>query len=170
MRLGGRPRPTPVVPGPGQESVWEYPRPAVAQTVDRRVQVWFAGRLIVEARPAVRVLETSHPPTYYVPPESIAPGVLVAARGDTLCEWKGAARYFDVVVGDRRARRAAWCYPEPSPAFRHMAGFVAFYPALMDSCRVDGHTVTPQPGGFYGGWVTPDIVGPVKGEPGTEFW
>ena len=121
-------------------------------------------------RDAFRVLETHHAPTYYVPTAAVLAGALQPASGRSLCEWKGAAQYFDVVAGDRVARRAAWCYPTPTPAFAAIAGHVAFYPGAMDLCSVAGVAVTPQPGDFYGGWVTPNLSGIVKGAPGTRGW
>ncbi|HSO08015.1 MAG TPA: DUF427 domain-containing protein [Pelomicrobium sp.] len=163
-----RPKPHPV--GPGQESVWDYPRPPRLERVERRVRVVFNGLTIAETTSAWRVLETSSPPTYYIPPEDVEPASLEPAAGQSLCEWKGVARYFDVVVGGRRAERAAWAYPEPTPAFRDIAGHVAFYAGPMDACYVGDEKVRPQPGRFYGGWITGEVVGPFKGEPGTESW
>lgn len=163
-------RPQRVVPKPGQESVWDYPRPPRLEETGRRIEIVFHGQVIVDTRRSVRVLETSHPPVFYIPPEEIAPGVLVPARGGSFCEWKGSAVYRDVCVGDAVAEGAAWSYPDPTPGFRQLAGFVAFYPGRMDECRVDGEVVMPQPGGFYGGWITADVVGPFKGEPGTSGW
>jgi uncharacterized protein (DUF427 family) len=162
-------RPTPVVPGPGQESVWEYPRPPALDPSTARVEVRFGGELICSTVGSYRVLETSHPPTFYVPPGDIRDGVLVPAGGGSVCEWKGAARYFDVVVEGDRATGAAWSYPDPTEPYASIAGYVAFYPSLV-SCTVNGVEVQPQPGGFYGGWITPDVVGPFKGEPGTMWW
>jgi uncharacterized protein (DUF427 family) len=116
------------------------------------------------------VLETSHPPSYYIPPADVDPALLRPAAGASFCEWKGTARYFDVVVGEAVAPRAAWGYPEPSPAFAAIRGHFAFYPAAMEACTVDGERVRPQPGGFYGGWITGDLAGPFKGGPGTAGW
>lgn len=159
-----------MVPAPGEESVWAYPRPPRLEAVAKRVRIVFAGRTIAETLGALRVLETSHPPVYYLPPADIAAGVLVAAAGGSFCEWKGMARYFDVVAGDRRAAAAAWAYPRPTPAFAAIAAHVGFYAAAMDACFVGDDRVRPQPGGFYGGWITPGIVGPFKGEPGSDGW
>ena len=164
------PYPARIVPAPGQESVWDYPRPPRLETVDRRIEIEFNGRVIVDTRRAVRVLETSHPPVYYIPPEEIADGVLSRAAGASFCEWKGGAIYWTVSIDGRIAEAAAWSYPDPIDAFRALANYVAFYPGRMDECRVDGEVVTPQPGGFYGGWITADVVGPFKGEPGTLGW
>lgn len=152
-----------IEPGPGQESVWDYPRPPRVEPTSRRVRVVFAGRLIADSRRARRVLETSHPPVYYIPPDDIAPGVLQPSDRRTFCEWKGSAVYFDVVVGDRRAANAAWAYPRPTTGFESIADHVAFYPSAMDDCLVDEAHAQPQPGAYYGGWITPDIVGPFKG-------
>ena len=166
-----RPRPEPLQIAPGQESVWSYPRPAVVEPVAARLEVVFAGRVIADTALGMRTLETSHPPSYYFPPGDVDAERLRPNRERrSLCEWKGAARYFDVVAGERVATAACWCYPAPSASFAPLAGYLAFYPAAMDECRVDGERVTPQPGGFYGGWITASVVGPFKGEPGTEGW
>jgi uncharacterized protein (DUF427 family) len=161
---------TPVVPQPGQESVWDYPRPPRLEPTSRHITVVFHGVQIAETRRAWRVLETSHPPVYYIPREDIAMEYLHAATGSSFCEWKGSAAYFDIQVADRRTPRAAWTYAAPTPDFRAIAGCVAFYPGLMDACYVDGEQVEPQPGGFYGGWITKEIVGPFKGGPGSWGW
>jgi uncharacterized protein (DUF427 family) len=136
----------------------------------RRIEIVFNGQTIVDTHRAFRVLETSHPPVYYIPPEEFSPSVLVPASGGTFCEWKGAATYYSITVNGRTAESAAWAYPDPSSPFAALRGYVAVYPALMDACRVDGEAVTPQPGGFYGGWITPDVVGPFKGEPESWGW
>jgi len=153
------------------ESVWDYPRPPRVEPSDRRIRVELGGETIVDTRRAHRVLETSHPPVYYVPLEDVVPGVLLES-GDrtTFCEWKGLASYYDVAAGGKRAERCAWTYPEPTRDFEVIRDAVAFYPAAMDACWVDEERVEPQPGGFYGGWITSDIVGPFKGEPGTSGW
>lgn len=153
------------------ESVWDYPRPPRVEPSDRRIRVELGGETIVDTRRAHRVLETSHPPVYYVPLEDVVPGVLLES-GDrtTFCEWKGLASYYDVAAGGKRAERCAWTYPEPTRGFEVIRDAVAFYPAAMDACWVDEERVEPQPGGFYGGWITSDVVGPFKGEPGTSGW
>ena len=161
-------RPDP--PRPGQESVWDYPRPAVAEPTAATIRIELGGTVIAQTTRAVRTLETSHPPSYYIPPDDIAPGVLVPAQGSSFCEWKGHARYFDVVAGGERRERAAWSYPDPTPAFAMLRDHVAFYAAAMDACFVDGEHVVPQPGGFYGGWITSAVAGPFKGVPGSRFW
>ena len=164
------PRPVPDRPGPGQESVWDYPRPAIAEHIDAHVVVLLGGETVAEARRAVRTLETSHPPSFYLPPDAIRPGALMPAAGSSFCEWKGHARYFDVVAGGERRPRAAWSYPAPTPGFAMLRDFVAFYPAAMDACFVDEEQVVPQPGGFYGGWITSRVTGPFKGGPGSVGW
>jgi len=159
-----------VEPGPGQESVWDYPRPPRVEDSSKHVQVVFNGVTIADTYAAKRVLETSHPPVYYIPPQDIKIDYLEEAQGSSLCEWKGRAGYYTVVVGEKRAERAAWYYPDPRPGYESIRDHVAFYPGLMDVCYVDGERVEPQPGGFYGGWITKDVVGPFKGGPGTMGW
>ncbi len=165
-----RGRPQAIPPGPGQESVWDYPRPAICEPTPKRIQVVFGGETVADTTEAYRVLETSHPPGYYIPPTDIRLDLMREELRRSFCEWKGQARYWSVVVGDRVAQNAAWSYADPSPAFRPMKDYVSFYPAMMDACYVDGEKITPQPGSFYGGWITSDVLGPFKGEPGTEFW
>lgn len=154
----------------GQESVWDYPRPPALERSDRHIVIEHRGRVIADTRGAFRVLETSHPPTYYLPPSDIARGVLRPARGSSWCEWKGQATYWDVVVGDAVLERVAWSYPQPMARFAALRDHVAFYAAPFDRCLVDDMVATPQPGGFYGGWVTPDLAGPFKGIPGSQGW
>lgn len=161
---------TKIVPGPGHESVWDYPRPPRLEVSPRHVQVVFNGETIADTHRAYRVLETSHPPVYYIPPEDIRRDLLVPTPRRTVCEWKGTATYYTVRVGDRSASDAGWSYPHPNPAFAPIGGYLAFYPSKMDACLVDGVPVQSQPGDFYGGWITPDIVGPFKGDPGTSGW
>jgi uncharacterized protein (DUF427 family) len=150
--------------------VWDFPRPPALEQWHERVTIMLGGVLVAETTEAWCVLETSHPPTYYLPPEAFAAGSLRPATGTSFCEWKGVAGYLDVVAGDQVASRAAWTYPDPVPAYAALRGHVAVYPAAMDACTVDGSLVAPQPGRFYGGWVTPRVVGPFKGEPGTAGW
>ena len=159
-----------VEPGPGQQSVWDYPRPPRVEEVTSQIRVVFNGVQIVDTVRAKCVLETSHPPVYYIPAEDVRLEYLVEAPGSSVCEWKGRARYYTVAVGNRRAERAAWSYPEPRAGYEAIRGHFAFYAGPMDACTVDGERVEPQPGGFYGGWITSDIVGPFKGEPGTMGW
>jgi len=162
--------PIPIQPQSGQESVWDYPRPPRLEAVGKRIEIVFSGTTIVDAPTAYRVLETSHPPVYYVDPAYIATDALRPASGSSLCEWKGQADYFDVMANGKVAARSAWRYLHPTDRFAPIAGFVAFYAGPMDRCMVDGEIVTPQPGGFYGGWVTSNIVGPFKGGPGSMGW
>ena len=162
--------PTPIPPGPNQESVWDYPRPPRLEAVDARLRVALAGQTIAETRAGYRVLETSHPPTYYFPPGDVVAGVLGPARRAGICEWKGRAVLYDVVAGLARAEGAAWAYPAPTPGFSAIAGYIAFYAGPMDGCFVGDAQVTPQPGGFYGGWISPGIIGPFKGGPGSMGW
>jgi uncharacterized protein (DUF427 family) len=136
----------------------------------RHIQVIFNGVVIAETRRAKRVLETSHPPVYYIPPEDVRVAYLTPTRDTSFCEWKGAARYYSVAVNGETASAAAWYYPEPSAPYAGLRGYVAFYPARMDACLVDGERVQPQPGDFYGGWITHEIVGPFKGASGTRGW
>lgn len=163
-------RPRPDRPGPGQESVWAYPRPAIAAPTDARVVIEHRGVIVADTKAAIRTLETSHPPSYYIPPADIASGVLRRAPGSSFCEWKGAAVYWDVVIGDVVLPRVGWSYPSPSRSFAMLRDHVAFYAGPFDSCRVNGATVVPQPGDFYGGWITPDLAGPFKGVPGSRGW
>jgi uncharacterized protein (DUF427 family) len=163
-------RPDPIPPGPGQESVWDYPRPAIAEPTSAHIVIQHRGITIADTRRAVRVLETSHPPQYYLPPDDIAAGVLERAPGKSLCEWKGQARYWDVVAGGERLAKVGWSYAEPTAPFRILADHVAFYPAPFDRITLDGEAVQPQPGEFYGGWITSAVVGPFKGVPGSRFW
>ncbi|MGY2065261.1 DUF427 domain-containing protein [Blastococcus sp. SYSU DS0619] len=156
--------------GPGQESVWDYPRPPSAQVTGRHVVVELGGRVLADTRRAVRVCETSHPPVYYVPREDVAHDVLVRAAGSSVCEWKGAATYWDVVVDGRRIPGVAWSYEDPAPGYEHLRSAVAFYPGKVDRALVDGEQARPQPGGFYGGWITDEVAGPVKGASGTLGW
>ncbi|HIK22385.1 MAG TPA: DUF427 domain-containing protein [Thermosynechococcus sp. M3746_W2019_013] len=157
-------------PAPGQESVWDYPRPPRLEPTAKHLRVVFNGVVIADTQRGQRVLETSHPPVYYFPPEDVQLQYLVPSARQTFCEWKGQGAYYHVKVGDRQAENAAWYYPKPTPAFAPIRNYIAFYAALMDECTVDGVVVIPQPGGFYGGWITPDIVGPFKGAPGTWGW
>jgi uncharacterized protein (DUF427 family) len=159
-----------IEPGPGQESVWDYPRPPRLEDSEKHVKVVFGGVTLAYTTRAKRVLETSHPPVYYVPPEDVRMEHLVLAKGTSFCEWKGAARYYDVETDERREPLAAWFYPNPVPAYARLKDYVALYPSLMDACWVDGEKVEAQAGDFYGGWITSDIVGPFKGGPGTWGW
>lgn len=155
---------------PDQESVWDYPRPPALETVGQCVRIVLGDRTIVESNDALRILETSHPPTIYVPITDVTLDVLVEASHQSFCEWKGVASYYDVVVETCRVGRAAWTYPSPRPKYSQLAQHVSFYPSLMQACYLDDELVTAQPGDFYGGWITSKIVGPFKGTPGTAGW
>ena len=144
------------------ESVWDYPRPPAVEPVADRVRVLLAGEIVAATSAAFRVVETSHPPTYYIPPEDVAAGVLRHAERVTFCEFKGVAHYRDVVVGNTVVPAGAWLYPQPTPRYEQITGYVAFYPGLMDECWVGDDLVEAQPGSFYGGWITPRIRGPFK--------
>lgn len=152
-----------------RENVQDYPRPPVVQAVPQRVVVRLGGEVVADTTHALRVLETHHAPTYYLPLGDIL-AVLTPARGSSFCEWKGAARYVDVTAGGVTAGRAGWAYDNPTPRFAALAGHVAFYAGLMEACLVGDALVIPQPGDFYGGWVTPNLDGIPKGARGTEHW
>jgi len=168
-------------PGPGQESVWDYPRPPRLEVCHRTVVVSAGGQELARSTRALRVCETASPPTYYIPGEDVDQDALQAVPGQSFCEWKGLARYWSLVEthGHREAETAAeaeteaeavgWSYPDPNPAYADLRGCIAFYPGRVQ-CTVDGERVRPQPGHFYGGWVTDELIGPWKGEPGTESW
>lgn len=156
--------------GLDQKSAWSYPRPAVAQPSVRRIVIEHGGRTIADTRAAVRTIETSHPPSYYIPPGDIAPGMLREAGGGSFCEWKGSAIYWDVVVGDLVLSRVGWSYPDSTAPFAMLRDHVASYAGPFDRCTVDGEAATPQAGRFYGGWITGGIAGPFKGGPGTAGW
>ena len=158
-----------VEPGPGQESVWMYPRPPAIDPDDREVEVRAGEHVIARSTRAIRILETASPPTFYLPREDVRTDLLVPAAGGSHCEWKGRASYFDVDTGAARIPAAAWSYEEPYEEMAAIAGYVSFYPGKLE-CFVDGERVRPQGGGFYGGWVTDELVGPWKGEPGTGGW
>lgn len=163
-------RPVPDPAGPGKESVWDYPRPAVAEPCARHIRIVHRDSVLADTRASVRTLETSHPPTYYLPPAAIDMARLRPSARRSWCEWKGEAVYFDLVMAGDVIADIAWSYPDPSRAFRALAGHLAFYAGPLDGCFVDGERVVPQPGGFYGGWITPDLAGPFKGGPGSRFW
>ena len=169
-RHTGRERPEfAVAPEPGQESAWDYPRPPRIEPDPRTVWVRKGDTILARTNEAVRVLETGSPPTFYLPPDSVRTDLLERASGSSRCEWKGEAVYWDVVLSQDRIPRAAWSYSDPFPEFEEIRGFFAFYPVYLH-CFVGEERVRPQPGGFYGGWVTSELVGPFKGEPGSEHW
>ncbi|MBA2345903.1 MAG: DUF427 domain-containing protein [Rubrobacter sp.] len=165
-----------IEPASGQESVWDYPRPPRMEDVDEKVKVVFGGVTLAYTTRAKRVLETSHPPVYYIPPEDIQMEFLSPSGRTSMCEWKGRARYYDIatedeITGEKKSgRNAAWFYPEPVPEFDGLRDYVAFYPSKMDACWVGGEKVEAQDGDFYGGWITASIVGPFKGARGTWGW
>jgi uncharacterized protein (DUF427 family) len=168
-------RPPRIEPGPGQESVWDYPRPPAVQPTAQHIRVVHAGVVLADTRAAVRVLETSQPPAYYLPAQDVAMEHLARSAARSLCEWKGLAEYWSIriehptgaatVVAD-----AAWSYPTPTPQFESIAGYVAFYAQLVDECWVGDEQVAANAGSFYGGWITSGVVGPFKGAPGTSHW
>lgn len=151
------------------ENIQDYPRPPALEPVPQMLRILLGDHLVAETVRGFRVLETHHAPTYYLPPGDVF-ARLSPARGRSICEWKGVATYWDVTIGDVMAPRAAWCYPEPTRAFLPIAGYLAFYATSMDACFVGEHRVIPQPGNFYGGWVTDNLQGRIKGAPGTEHW
>ncbi|NJK40764.1 MAG: DUF427 domain-containing protein [Acaryochloridaceae cyanobacterium SU_2_1] len=159
-----------IEPGPGQESVWDYPRPPRLEDSQRHLQILFNGVIIADTHQAKRVLETSHPPVYYIPPTDVELQYLQLMARSTFCEWKGIASYYSLTVGERTEEGVAWFYAHPSAEFASLQDYIAFYPSRMDSCSLDGERVQAQPGDFYGGWITPEIVGPFKGGLGTWGW
>lgn len=163
-----RPVPDPV--GPGQTSVWTYPRPAIAEPTRRHIRIEHRGVVLADTRDAVRTLETSHPPSYYLPPSAILLSALRRSGRGSFCEWKGNAIYYDVTIAGEVFPDVAWSYPAPTRAFASLRDHIAFYAAPFDGCFVDSERVVPQPGGFYGGWITSDLSGPFKGVPGSRFW
>ena len=164
-------RPSPTPTDRGQESVWDYPRPPIAVPSERHVRIEHAGVLVADTRAALRVLETASPPAWYLPASDVRGDLLERVKGArSVCEWKGSASYFDLVIDARRTALAAWTYDAPTPRYAAIAGRIAFFAGRVDRALVDDEIVRPQPGGFYGGWVTDDVSGPFKGEPGTEGW
>ncbi len=155
---------------PGEESVWDYPRPPRVETVDQPVKIIFNGVAIAESSSALRVLETSHPPVYYIPKKDIRMEHLTLTSKTSYCEWKGSAVYYSLEVDGKQANNSAWAYPDPTPGYEAIKDHLAFYADPMDACYVGEEQVQPQPGRFYGGWITSKIVGPFKGGPGTIGW
>jgi uncharacterized protein (DUF427 family) len=169
-RWNGRERPPfAQVPSTGQESVWDYPRPPTLLSDPREVTIHWGSLLVARTRGAVRALETSHPPSFYIPWQDVARHLLREAPGSSFCEWKGAALYWSLFDEDRELPRVAWSYPSPLQGSELIADCVAFYPKELVCC-VDGARVLPQAGGFYGGWITPELTGPFKGAPGSQDW
>lgn len=159
-----------VSPGPGQESVWDYPRPPRLQPTSEQLRVLVGQTVLAETSAGFRVLETSHPPVYYFPPDDVDFRLLLPEAGQTFCEFKGVASYFSLVAGDRRVERVGWTYRQPTEQFAGLRDHVAFYPSKVDACYVDEELAIAQPGDFYGGWITSKVVGPFKGAPGTFGW
>lgn len=163
-------QPKRIPPGPGQESVWDYPRPPRVEPTSQHLQVMVDGVVIADTRRALRVLETSHPPTYYLPPEDVRTDLLTRNAHVTWCEFKGQASYYDLRLGARVIPNVAWSYLDPAPGYTALRGYLAFYPGRVDACLVDGELVRAQEGDFYGGWITSAIVGPFKGGRGRAGW
>lgn len=161
---------TPEKPDCDQESVWDYPRPPRVEKTDKRVRIVFNGETIVDTTDAYRVLETSHPPGYYIPQADIKMDYFTKTQRQTFCEFKGRASYWTITVGDKTESNVAWMYATPSAGFEDIKDHIAFYPGRMDACYVGDELVKPQEGGFYGGWITSNIVGPFKGGAGTMGW
>ncbi|MEM9338201.1 MAG: DUF427 domain-containing protein [Bacteroidota bacterium] len=159
-----------IKPKEGQESVWDYPRPPRLERSTKHIRIVYNDQVIADSNQNFRVLETSHPPTYYLPVAACASGVLQPVAGNSFCEFKGMAHYYDIQVGERIAKRCAWGYKDPSRGFEELANTVCVYAHLMDSCFVNDEKVQPQEGDFYGGWITKEVVGPFKGAPGTWGW
>jgi len=157
------------VPQAGQESVWDYPRPPSVVADSREVIIRWGSCEVARTRSALRILETAHPPSFYLPWADVAQQWLQPGSGASVCEWKGVARYWSLAHAERRLANVAWSYPEPSPGAERLRDYVAFYPAGLE-CTVAGAPVVAQPGGFYGGWITPELVGPFKGAPGSQGW
>ncbi len=160
------------IPAPvaNQESVWDYPRPPAIEQVSKRVQVIVGEVCIADSRQCLRVLETASPPTVYFPPQDVEQSRLQPEPGSSSCEWKGVATYLAVVTSQTVIHRAAWCYANPFDEYAALTGYISFYPGRVTRCVYGDETARPQPGGFYGGWVTSNLVGPFKGEPGSEGW
>jgi len=152
------------------ESVWDYPRPPRVEPLRHVARVEFDGVTVARSGSALRVLETSHPPTIYFPRADVRLESLKPSRGMTLCEWKGRASYFDIAGEHRTAASAAWTYAYPRPAYRALRDYIAFYPGRVDACFIDDERVSAQPGDLYGGWITAGIEGPYKGSAGTSRW
>ena len=153
-----------------KESVWDYPRPPAVEAVERHVRVVAGGEVIAETGRPLRVLETSHPPVYYIPPEDVRLEFLTTGGHHTVCEYKGMASYYNLDVGGKHVSNAAWYYPEPRAGYEVLKDHIAFYPRAVDEATVDGEVVRPQEGHFYGGWITDEIEGPFKGGAGTLGW
>lgn len=163
-------KPIPIKPKFGQESVWDYPRPAILQDTNKQIKVIFNDLILAETVRGKRVLETSHPPVYYIPAADVKLEYLIETSQRTWCEWKGWCQYYDISIGDKYVTDSAWRYLDPTPNFLAIQEYYSFYARLMDACFINDELVVPQPGDFYAGWITHDIVGPFKGTPGTRGW
>lgn len=159
-----------IEPGPGQESVWDYPRPPRLEESQKLIQVVCNGIVIAHTQRAKRILETSQPPVYYIPPADVKTTYFMPSNHHSYCEWKGVASYYTIKVADKTIENGAWYYPQPTQEYEELTNYIAIYPSQMDACYVDGEKIQPQPGDFYGGWITSDIVGPFKGGVGTAGW
>jgi len=159
-----------IEPKAGQESVWDYPRPAILEPTNKQLKIIFGGEILAETNRAFRVLETSHPPVYYLSPEDVRMNFLTETTNSSFCEWKGRAGYYTIAVGGKRVENAAWFYASPTESFAKIKNYIAFYPSKMDACYVNDELVQAQEGDFYGSWITKDIVGPFKGGAGTWGW
>ena len=159
-----------ITPEKGQESVWDYPRPPRLERTPKTLKIVFGGEIVAETNRAFRVLETSHPPVYYFPPEDVRMEFMTPDSNSSFCEWKGRAGYYALEVGGRRVENAAWFYANPTQSFAEIKHYIAFYPSKMDACYVNDELIKTQEGDFYGGWITSDIVGPFKGGAGTWGW
>lgn len=172
--MAGRRKPTSetrALPAPGQESVWDYPRPPKLDPSPDHVEVVHRGITVADSCRSIRILETSQPPAFYIPRDDVRMDLLVEEPARTYCEWKGWATYYGLRLPDGEAvHEVAWSYLTPSSPYAAVAGYLAFYAQKVDRCRVDGEVVEPNPGSFYGGWITSRVVGPFKGAPGTEGW
>jgi len=162
--------PTPDPKKAGQESAWDFPRPAIAELVTSHLKIIYRGVIIAETRHGVRTLETSHPPSYYFPREDVEMNLLSVSKNSSVCKWKGNATYFDISLQSEVRRDVAWSYENPTRPFQMLRNHIAFYSAPFDDCFVDEEKVMPQPGGFYGGWITSKLAGPFKGITGSRFW
>jgi uncharacterized protein (DUF427 family) len=157
-------KPQKITPRAGQESVWDYPRPPKVEKTSKRIRVVYDGIVIAETDRAIRVLETGHPPVYYIPREDVRMEYLNSATKTSICEWKGKAVYYNVKGKTKQTNNAAWSYPKPTSGYELIQNHLAFYPKLMDACFVNGERVLPEPDKYYGGWITHEIVGPFAGE------
>lgn len=160
----------PIKPKPGEESVWDYPRPPKLEECRKHLRIVFNDEIILDTNRSFRILETSHPPTYYIPLDAFKEGVLIPISGTSFCEWKGKANYYDIRVGEETASKCAWGYLNPNKTYPQLKNTISVYAHLMDACFVNDEKVQAQEGDFYGGWITTDIVGPFKGAPGTWGW